>query len=471
MERFQILRPHLEDDVSLSYLAESSGFSLSTLKIWLSQYRQSGINGLERKPRSDKGKRRKITSELEQLVEALVLRKPPISIAAIQRKVTEIAVNKGQRPPSYKVVWLIVQQIDPALIMLAQEGTKEYNQTYELIYRREADAPNDIWQADHTPLDIVLLDEKGETKKPWLTTIIDDYSRMICGYYLSFEHPCSINTSLALRQAIWKKQDPNWQVCGIPQIFYSDNGSDFKSKHIEQVAADLKIQLKNSIPGKPQGRGRIERFFLTINQLLLMNLPGYAPPNTPYPVATLTLKDFIPLFERFLIHEYHQRIHSGVNMPLIKRWNENGFLPNLPESLEQLDLLLLTVAKPRKVHRDGIHFQTFAYIDPTLAAYVNETVTIRYDPRDLAEIRVYYRNSFLCRAVCQELADKSVSLKDIIQARQKRKRALRKTIAERKSLMDTLLEKPSEKMPQIDSPTKDSRTESEKTKLKRYEND
>ena len=61
----------------------------------------------------------------------------------------------------------------------------------------------------------------------------------------------------------------------------------------------------------------------------------------------------------------------------------------MPDSLEQLDLLLLTVAKARKVHPDGIHFLGLRYLDPTLAAFVGETVTVRYDPRDVAEIRVF----------------------------------------------------------------------------------
>lgn len=55
----------------------------------------------------------------------------------------------------------------------------------------------------------------------------------------------------------------------------------------------------------------------------------------------------------------------------------NGFLPQMPESLEQLDLLLLTVARSRRVHQDGIRFQALRYIDTTLAAYVGESVTIR----------------------------------------------------------------------------------------------
>ena len=108
-------------------------------------------------------------------------------------------------------------------------------------------------------------------------------------------------------------------------------------------------------------------------------------------------------------------------------------------SLEQLDLLLLTVAKPRRVQQDGLRFQSLRYIDPTLAAYVGEDVTIRYDPRDMAEIRVYHQERFLCRAVCQELAGETVSLKDIIRARRRRTRELHQQLAVRQSLIDQLL--------------------------------
>jgi putative transposase len=111
----------------------------------------------------------------------------------------------------------------------------------------------------------------------------------------------------------------------------------------------------------------------------------------------------------------------------------------MPQSLEQLDLLLLTVAKGRRIHRDGIRFQGLRYIDLTMATYVGEEVIIRYDPRDMAEIRVYYKNKFLCRAVCQELAGQTVGLKQIIQARDKRRRQLQRTVRDRKALLDLLV--------------------------------
>jgi putative transposase len=112
----------------------------------------------------------------------------------------------------------------------------------------------------------------------------------------------------------------------------------------------------------------------------------------------------------------------------------------MPESQEQLDLLLLTVAKTRRVHRDGIRFSGLRYIDPTLAAYVGEEVLLRYDPRDITEVRVFHEGRFVCRAVCQELAGETVPLREVIRARERRRRELRRTIQDRRKVVDSLLE-------------------------------
>jgi putative transposase len=127
-------------------------------------------------------------------------------------------------------------------------------------------------------------------------------------------------------------------------------------------------------------------------------------------------------------------------MPPQARWAAGGFLPRLPESLEQLDLLLLTVAKSRKVRQDGIHFQGLCYLDMTLAAYVGEHVIIRYDPRDRAEICVFHNHRFLCRAICAELAGETIALREIIQARTHRRKTLRHTLHERARTVEAFLE-------------------------------
>ena len=203
------------------------------------------------------------------------------------------------------------------------------------------------------------------------------------------------------------------------------------------------MQLVFSTAGVPRGLGKIERFFQTVSQLFLCTQPGYAPSGPPtHGAALLTLSQLDQRLRAFLIDDYHQRVHSETNQPPQERWDAGGFLPRMPASLEQLDLLLLTVATPRLVRRDGIHVHGLRYLDLTLAAYVGETVTIRYDPRDLAEIRVYYGDGFLCRAVCPELAGSSVTLKELVQARRQRRRTLDAGVTERARLVELLLGQP-----------------------------
>jgi putative transposase len=209
---------------------------------------------------------------------------------------------------------------------------------------------------------------------------------------------------------------------------------------VEQVSIDLKIRLTNSIPGQPRGRGRIERFFRTVQQMLVCELLGYAPPSSPVRVhPQLTLHDFDTRFRAFIFEDYHARPHSETHVPPQQRWEAGGFLPQMPASLEQLDLLLLTVAKPRKVRRDGLWFLGQRYMDPTLAAYVGESVILRYDPRDVAEVRVFYHDRFLCRAICQELAGATVPLRDILRARNRHRRDLRQTLRDRAQVVESLL--------------------------------
>ena len=456
-----------DDGVPAARLARQVGLAVRTVQRWVAQYRTQGLTGLVRKERSDAGRRR-LPADQVALIEGLALRRPRPSVATIHRQVGDVAHERGWPVPSYARVYAIVRTLDPALLTLAHEGTKAYGEAFDLVVRREASRPNEVWQADHTPLDLWVRDDKGRPVRPWLTIVLDDYSRAVAGYALNVQPPSALQTALALRQAIWRKSEPaGWTVCGIPRDFYTDHGSDFTSRHLEQVAADLHIHLIFSIPGAPRGRGKIERFFGTVNHLFLATLPGYTPPGTAPPdQPTLTLSDLDARLRRFIVGDYHQRPHGETGEPPQARWEAGGFLPHLPESLEQLDLLLLTVARARRVQRDGIHFAGLRFSDPTLAAYVGEDVMIRYDPRDMAEIRVFHDGLFLCRAVCQDLAGQTVGFKEVIQARNERRRSLRKDLSDRARVVETFLSVHQEEASTAPEPTPPATPH-----LKRYYND
>lgn len=434
MRRFAVIRPHLEDSVSLAAAARASEVPVRTAQRWLFRYKAEGLDGLRRRHRSD-GDRRKLPDELVRLIEGMALRKPRLSCAAIHRRIAVVATNQDWHIPSYGTVWSIIRALDPGMVTLAQDGTAAYRDCYELIYRHRAVAPNALWQADHTMLDMLILDANGAAVRPWLTAIMDDHSRAIAGYLVFLHAPSALQTALALRQAIWRKQNPNWPICGIPEVLYVDHGSDFTSDHLDQAAAALRFRLVFSAVARPQGRGKIERFFGTLNTELLPELPGNIVDGRPATSVKLSLPELDAAIGTWITGTYNARPHSETGIPPITSWCVAGWLPHMPDSLEDLDTLLVMVAKPRMVRRDGVHFQGLHYTSSTLAPYVGESVTIRYDPRDLGEVRVFHKNRFLCRAISPKHAHETVTLKDIQTARAAHRRALRQQISERVSVV------------------------------------
>lgn len=449
MTRFAVLQPHLEEEVPLARAAEHAGVPIRTAERWLARYRQLGLAGLARAIRGDAGAHR-LPGELVALVEGMALKKPRASAAAIHRRIGKIAPAQGWRVPSYSTVYAILAAIDPAAMTLAHEGAAAFRDRFEMIYRHRASAPNAVWQADHTPLDLLILDQAGKPARPWLTTVIDDYSRVLAGAMAFIGAPSILNTSLALRQAIWRKADSTWPVCGIPDVLYVDHGSDFTSNHLDQVAADLRFRIIYSAVARPQGRGKVERLFGTLNSELLPELPGHLVNGKPATLPRLSLSDLDRAITDYIVGVYNARVHGEIGQTPLDAWRGNGFLPRLPESLEDLDLLLVMHAKPRAVRRDGIRFQGLRYSHTTLAAYVGEAVTIRYDPCDLSEIRVFHRNQFLCRVVSEEHAGEVLTLRDIQAARRAHRQSLRTSINERVTRVADFLPVPGK--PQSDDP-------------------
>lgn len=414
VERYRVLEPHLTNGITLAELALTGVASERTLRRWLRCYRAKGLAGLARVSRNDRGKAQ-MPEQLVTVVRKMAVKRPSPPVSAIHRKVVAIAVADGHQIPSYSSVLRIAGSVSESQIA-ATSDPAGYRDRHELVHRREASTSNEMWQADHTMLDILVLNEAGKPVRPWLSVVLDDYSRAICGYFISLEAPSALNTALALRHAIWRKADPAWIVSGVPEQLYVDNGADFVSEHIEQACLALRIRLIHSLPGRPRGRGKIERLFRTINDMFLPELLGHMIRGKPLSDPALSLSDLRLRFETFVNRVYHQRAHGSTGMTPVERWQRGGFLPAMPDSLEQLDILLLHVPKPRKVLRDGVRLLGRRYVEPTLAAFIGETVELLYDPRDLTEVHVYHDGKFICRALSPEhLA--APSLRDIQRAR------------------------------------------------------
>jgi len=110
LDRFRILKPHLEHSQSLRSVAPAAGIPYRTAHRWLAEYRRFGLAALARKARVDRGERRAASVDLKQAIEGLALQKPPLPIAALYRQVRAIAQQRGEAVPSYSVVYDIVHK-------------------------------------------------------------------------------------------------------------------------------------------------------------------------------------------------------------------------------------------------------------------------------------------------------------------------------------------------------------------------
>jgi putative transposase len=96
---------------------------------------------------------------------------------------------------------------------------------------------------------------------------------------------------------------------------------------------------------------------------------------------------------------------------------------------------------------------------------------IRYDPADLAEIRVFHQDCFVCRAICQELAGQTVSLKEIEKARAQRRKQVKVGLSTREALVEQFLAAHQEEAPKPQTPAKEPAETTGRPRLKRYINE
>jgi transposase InsO family protein len=161
----------------------------------------------------------------------------------------------------------------------------------------EAELPNELWQSDamHGP----RVEVKAKMRKTYLLAFLDDHSRLIphAQFYLSEGISAYLD---ALEQALAKR--------GLPRKLYLDNGPAFRSRRLEHVTASLGIALIHSSPYKPQGRGKIERFFRTVRDQFLPGFRGH------------DLIELNEALELWLNDVYHHRTHSATSQTPFDRF-------------------------------------------------------------------------------------------------------------------------------------------------------
>ena len=230
--------------------------------------------------------------------------------------------------------------------------------------RFEAAAANDRWTGDalHGPV--------VGGHKAYLFAFIDDHSRALTGYRWGHSED-TIRLEAALRHGLGSR--------GIPGSVYVDNGSAFVAAPLLRACAVLGIRLVHSRPGRPEGRGKIERFFRTVRDQFLVEVEARD-------VADLV--EMNRLFAAWVETAYHRRVHSETKATPLERFVAAGpFAIPTPAQLHEA-FLWSEQRNVTKTATVSLHANTFE-VD---AALVGRRVECVFDPFDLTTIEVRYQH-------------------------------------------------------------------------------
>jgi hypothetical protein len=205
---------------------------------------------------------------------------------------------------------------------------------------------------------------QGKKRKTYLHAIMDDSSRYVVGakFYLSE------NVESMIRELM-----KAGRIFGFPLRFYVDNGAAYSSRHLKIICARLSMHLIHTLPYKPQGRAKVERFFRTVRDQFLAR-------------ERFTNLDQMNRELLAWLAEYHQRPHKTLKCPpLFKRMSSENVCRNLPE-VADIEALF-RMEKRCRVYLDGtIRLKNRIFEVP--GCLPNSRVKVYFMPWDLS--RVYY---------------------------------------------------------------------------------
>ena len=330
-----------------------------TLRHWMYRFRKNGIAALEDRRRRDHG-----ASQIPKaLAEHFASRRNEHPHLTTER-LLDMLLHEGR--------WNGVRPSRSAFYRLAEsKGLKRKRigavsasgiAIIEEAHAFAYEAFGQMWVADflHGP----KVRVGNQLKKTYLLAILDDATRYVvyAAFGLSEDTAALIDgLSMAIRRF------------GIPERFYSDNGAAFRSRHLSHVAAKLSMHLPHTPAYRPQGRGKVERFFRTVRDQCLSG------------IKTESLEAIKKLLETW-IDEYHHRIHDGIGCsPLNKRLASKRVTRTLPD-VAQLDHFF-GMQERRKIHRNGT-LHLLGKVFDVKNALPGSIVDIHYLPWDLSLIHV-----------------------------------------------------------------------------------
>lgn len=303
-------------------------YKVPTLERWYYQYRHKGFEALHNQQREDKGRGRALSPEATETLLAMRRAQPDLYATTLLRQLERqgtIEPDSVSLTTIYRV--LRAEGLDRGSIKSA--GVQGPTKAFEVSWA------NQLWMTDGMWGPSVAIEAGGKPIRTHLLALIDDCSRLCPHgqYYPAEKIECFLDL---FKHALLSR--------GIPEQLYTDNGSLFTSEHLRTVCANFGIRLTHAKPYAAWSKGKIERFFLTVQSDFEQSLV-FDP-----------VRDLAELNERFwkwLESEYHQRVHRALDgqSPQQRFQERSEGLRTVPAGMDVDGLFLKRTT--RRVRRDA----------------------------------------------------------------------------------------------------------------------
>ncbi|MGC8489032.1 MAG: DDE-type integrase/transposase/recombinase [Clostridia bacterium] len=334
-----------------------------TITRWLARYKARGYAGLMPEERADRGTRRVLGEQI--LTRAVSLRQEDPERSVLQ--IIRIMELEGLAELGTIKRTTLSEALCRAGVSRAEVTRNK--QTFRL---RESPYPNAMWQIDTCQI-IKLPDAQGRRRTLHLVACLDDFSRHVVAHL----YPADDRPALAdlLKRAIIAR--------GKPAQLYADNGSAYRSGMLATACAKLGIEPRHTRPYKPQGRGKVERFFRTAERQWGREAQALIDAER---ISTL---DEVQCFFAAWLTEYNARVHSSTKeapntrLGLVHPDHPIIWVP--PDVLADAFLWtqIRTVTAVGTISLEGHDFE----VAPELA---HRKITLCFDPYDLSRVLVEY---------------------------------------------------------------------------------
>lgn len=341
------------------------GVSRKTIDRWITARKAGGFEALVPAPRQCAPR---TDPQVVELAVGLKKENPARTAAQVRRV---LAAQLGWAPSERAIQrWFEARELT----------TRPGGQPPQAYGRFEAPNVNEIWTAD------LMNGPEAGGRACHLAGIIDDHSRFLTGHQF-VRRPDAIRFAAVLRSAV--------ERYGVPAILYTDHGGCFTDASLARTCAVLGIRLTHSQPGRPAGRGKIEKVFQTVQQQFLVEVTGDKADPARHPVTDLgELND---LLDHWVREVCHQRVHSETGESPQARHEAAGPAASPDAALLREAFSWSAVRLVRKTATVALEGNTYS-VDPFL---VGRKVELVFDPFDLTELTVYWAGRKVGRAVPQ----------------------------------------------------------------------